>query len=816
MKQPKYTTWFIYAIAAYILVMFPDYIWNEFVPDRILCLLCRWYHLINLESRFDYLTLAVLLLVCIYPVMLCLNDKDFKKTRIFNAALVSIALWQNPYEWAQLWNTIDIRILPQLASCIVAVSETNKYLSNRNVKPTDKKGGFETDCIKANINNTYVKVLVEKLLNTDISQHAFSISVVGEWGTGKTTFLHSIKEVIQPEAYVVDFNPWIYSDASQVMSDFFASVAKVVGKNHSSLRRPISEYLYSLGKELPSDSAKWLCAFYRFFYSEGGISEKKEKLSNQLLKLDKPIVVFIDDLDRLESAEIFEVLRLIRNTGDLKNIIYVSAYDKDYVESMLKDKGIHSPALYLEKIFDVEFHLPKSEEYLLEEELTNSMTASGFSKSFLEKMRAGLDRQDFTQVLNILGSYRQIKRFSRLYIMNFHSLNRLVETEYRGGDVLWLTLLQMYDRSIYDELYRDRYKLLYLDADRYILRSDIFKGSGTYPKSDIENHRYQGEEIWREKTPEILNHLFGKSRGTLFGIANVDHFDKYFCLALNPRRLTLKGFKEIYGPNKIVRIITQRWADEGLYYRSIWGKFKEGLVKSNSLEAFKIYLEAYCRIYAIYLIKSSSLSTFELRSIFNEKSYYQTELTELKEWVKSCFEIIIHERKVTPIQMMRALKSLYVTAEFYQEEPVKPERYLLDNNNIQELMSLLMRQYLRDNPEALVRDVFDPRNELGNLVKESTVCVNLERTSDEMDYYKNVVSDVLIQYFSGVEKTFTKDYLSSLYKDMFPIKEQTFEDPNEQQDYENSQYELSEMRYTSHFGSDRKWVDELIEKSAKE
>jgi hypothetical protein len=748
--------------------------------------------------------------------MYSLKDKDSKWTRIANAVLVVITLWLNSYEWAQLWNTIDVRLLPTFASCVVAILETLKFIQYKHKKPKEKKGGFETDSIKANVNNAYVKVLVEKLMNTDLSQHAFSISVVGEWGSGKTTFLHSIKEAVKQEAYVVDFNPWIYSEASQVMSDFFASVAKVVGKEHSSLRRPISDYLYSLGKELPSDSAKWLCAIYRFFHSEGGISEKKERLSNQLLNIDKPIVVFIDDLDRLESAEIFEVLRLIRNTGDLKNVIYVSAYDKDYVENMLKDKGIHSPSSYLEKIFDVEFHLPKSEEYQFEEELTNSLMASGLTEGFSKNLIIKLGHSDIAQVLTILGSYRQIKRFSRIYSMNMLSLNRLDAVDYRGRDVLWLTLLQMYDRHIYDELYKDRAKFLYLVADRYYLKGGILEGPSTQPNSDIANHEYKGDRMWRDKTPDILHHLFGKSNESLFGVANVDYFDKYFCLALNPRRLTLKGFKEIYDSNKIIRVVIQRWVDDGLYYRSIWGKFKEGLVKTNSLEECKKYLEAYCRIYTIYLSNSKSLNVLELRSVFQINNYQEKELAELRQYAKSSFQIIIIERNSSPVQVMKALKYLYVPNEFYQEEPVRSKlRYLLDNKDIRELMSLVMREYLLDYPKTSILDVFNPASELGSLIKESTVCESLEHTSDDMDTYINAVSEELTQYFSGKEKKYSKGQLDVLYHGMFPIKEQTFEDPNDQQNHDNYEYELSEMRYATFFGTNRKWVDELIEKSSK-
>jgi hypothetical protein len=139
----------------------------------------------------------------------------------------------------------------------------------------------------------------------------------------------------------------------------------------------------------------------------------------------------------------------------------------------------------------------------------------------------------------------------------------------------------------------------------------------------------------------------------------------------------------------------------------------------------------------------------------------------------------------------------------------------LDNKDIRELMSLVMREYLLDYPKTSILDVFNPASELGSLIKESTVCESLEHTSDDMDTYINAVSEELTQYFSGKEKKYSKGQLDVLYHGMFPIKEQTFEDPNDQQNHDNYEYELSEMRYATFFGTNRKWVDELIEKSSK-
>lgn len=56
------------------------------------------------------------------------------------------------------------------------------------------------------------------------------------------------------------------------------------------------------------------------------IEQMKEDVVRGLRKLQVPIVVIIDDLDRLEPREAAEITRLVRAVADFPNIIYVLCY----------------------------------------------------------------------------------------------------------------------------------------------------------------------------------------------------------------------------------------------------------------------------------------------------------------------------------------------------------------------------------------------------------------------------------------------------------------------------------------------------------
>ena len=72
-------------------------------------------------------------------------------------------------------------------------------------------------------------------------------------------------------------------------------------------------------------------------------------MRTHLSKLDNPIAVVIDDIDRLPTAEIRDTFKLVRLTGSFPNLVYILAFDRARVERALTEDGIPGRD-YLEKI----------------------------------------------------------------------------------------------------------------------------------------------------------------------------------------------------------------------------------------------------------------------------------------------------------------------------------------------------------------------------------------------------------------------------------------------------------------------------------
>ena len=65
--------------------------------------------------------------------------------------------------------------------------------------------------------------------------------------------------------------------------------------------------------------SEWIRACYKT-----DVADKKGQLAKILRNKKKPVIVVIDDIDRLIPSEILDIFRLIKAVGDLPRIVYLA------------------------------------------------------------------------------------------------------------------------------------------------------------------------------------------------------------------------------------------------------------------------------------------------------------------------------------------------------------------------------------------------------------------------------------------------------------------------------------------------------------
>ena len=151
--------------------------------------------------------------------------------------------------------------------------------------------------------------------------------------------------------------------------------------------------------------------------SNRSLDDIKKEVINQLHEHKTPVLVVLDDIDRLEPKEILNIMRLVRSTADLPYIVYLLSYDHDKVAQMLSKELSIDGHHYLEKIIQLPIKIPEVSPLILSENLKKKLNEL-FSINKLSSERkerfnfvadtlfqAGLASypRDISRLVNIIG-----------------------------------------------------------------------------------------------------------------------------------------------------------------------------------------------------------------------------------------------------------------------------------------------------------------------------------------------------------------------------------------------------------------------------
>lgn len=230
----------------------------------------------------------------------------------------------------------------------------------------------------------------QSILELDASQ-GLVVAVMGPWGHGKSSFINLMREEFEgipkesdptPKESetrraltVIDFNPWMFSGSDQLVDFFFTQIGAELKIKNKRRFRKIAKLLQKYGGILrpafqlipfPGAGAvgDLIVGAAGTRNADRSVQKVKDDITETLSKLEKPIVVVIDDIDRLTKIEIREIFKLVRLTASFPNIIYLLAFDRERVEQALSEDGVSGRA-YLEKIVLLSFDVPQASEKLL-------------------------------------------------------------------------------------------------------------------------------------------------------------------------------------------------------------------------------------------------------------------------------------------------------------------------------------------------------------------------------------------------------------------------------------------------------------------
>ncbi|OGH01671.1 MAG: hypothetical protein A2600_09990 [Candidatus Lambdaproteobacteria bacterium RIFOXYD1_FULL_56_27] len=220
----------------------------------------------------------------------------------------------------------------------------------------------------------------------------YSVSIHGDWGTGKTRYLLGLKAQLEAAGHPVFwFNPWEWERAEDLLFAFlsdFVRYAKpwtqtlgkelllqavsILGAGADIFARVVTggNANYHNVKEIGDDFRKGFEDAYAKQLENNsviGIVKKDfAKLTQALAqsKGGKPLVIFLDDLDRCLPERALEMLDAMKNLFLVQGaqVIFVTGIDsqvaKQFIQSRYKDLPPAFAHQYFKKVFNLTLPVP--------------------------------------------------------------------------------------------------------------------------------------------------------------------------------------------------------------------------------------------------------------------------------------------------------------------------------------------------------------------------------------------------------------------------------------------------------------------------
>lgn len=376
----------------------------------------------------------------------------------------------NDYEFStitiesnQLLNKID-----KLSSTVMNQLHTSRISSDLPIAgSTEDKFAFAP----------FAKEVVAHIFSEE-QPESLVVGLSGRWGSGKTSLLNLIDEQLaclkinEKEIITLRYVPWRVEDRKSMLGNFLPLLTEkiegefekspVKSSNFSDLFQPVKTYVKAIENAEPALKAlaKTLSAFGFSFLEKGlevfkdvnsAMNEEKtpdieylhRSAYEALLELKIPVVVMIDDIDRLEPNEIVDLLRLVRATAQLPYITFILAYDQTHVISAVGDVLKVDGQEFVEKFVQLPIAVPVVDQSTLEtivrDRLTELFAGLGAAPYFIEnKERTIYDVVDTIKKARTISTPRDVNRI--LNTINFR-INSTID-ELKFSTIIYMSVIQ--------------------------------------------------------------------------------------------------------------------------------------------------------------------------------------------------------------------------------------------------------------------------------------------------------------------------------------------------------------------------------------
>lgn len=479
-----------------------------------------------------------------------------------------------------------------------------------NLNNSNKRPELNPDIALESINNDQlgrkglVKEIAEIIINHKKSD-SLIIGLYGSWGYGKSTLLNFVKEHIKnlkindndeekeiiPE--VLSFDPWIFANQEQLVKRFIEwlvyELGNLKGDIFKNLKKNLKRWLFKIrvanifiSKDLvrlisallilfgiPFNKLSHTISFtlivtgallmltqeflLRFIEHRDSLTliDLRDELSNELLKLNSTLVIFIDEIDRLNKEETKLIFQLVKSTFNLPNLIFVLTFDKEKVSELISENNHDAKdgEEYIEKIVQLPIRIPPPDNYdlgiFIDSQIKQATSYTPDDKDVNNLMK-DLFSSGLYNIIAQQNNPRKIIRLSNYLKCHLFPIHQLVNP----ADFIALSIIHIFYPSLYNFILS--YKEHFVVGDSSDLRRQYQISLREKKFQEKLKSLYSGLD---NDVITVLKKLFPVLENTTYGqgyleswdrekrICSSKHIDTYFIFKIPQSKIDPRDFE---------------------------------------------------------------------------------------------------------------------------------------------------------------------------------------------------------------------------------------------------------------------------------
>jgi hypothetical protein len=395
----------------------------------------------------------------------------------------------------------------------------------------------------------YEKALVKFIENSDAP---ITIALQGEWGSGKTSLMLSLKSALVSDEkdkpfYGVWINTWqhaLIAKGDLAVIGILKSIALELTKHlpgeemmRARMRMGINFFrigaiatanvaghfigLKAVGNAI-DDAAKSSAEEFSKGTGISEIAQLKKDIEDAIKKIfithpsKKGFIFFIDDLDRIDPADAVVMLEMLKNIFDLDKCIFVLAIDYGVIVKGLKPKYGEMTSenerefrSFFDKIIQLPFSMPVG-AYQIDDFLVETLKNVGFiSETESKDERITKTICNFAR-LSVGTNPRSLKRLANtlsLITLMLKEQPQVAESEMPDPQLAWRDKVVNFALVCFQICYPAIYGILQKDADFKAWDKNLAKKLNLKKLTELEEDKLKQQEQFDEEWERTLYRL---------------------------------------------------------------------------------------------------------------------------------------------------------------------------------------------------------------------------------------------------------------------------------------------------------------------